>query len=438
MFSNILLEKLIRPSRAGGGLNESYNQISQDALNRDILEAKARYAPLTAAAQAASQMAYANLMGPQFAAKLLGNENILANIKDPGKRQAIANTFLKTGILTANDIQQGVGSTPSDSNNLNIPPPAPSLLRDVAQGIKSIFSPSQQRQQSQSGNAFTQPPVRQPQGRQPQGLTPEQVANQQKGQPTYQGTGADTGYSYDKEGRNVVATNEEQHNAGNQEPTFAENVGTYKGVVEKGKKAGEYRADDMHKLGQSIRAGSKLLAVTDSLGELVTSPTFIGMRQLPFADQHELAYYARKGTPEQQNAVGRYKTEQGMLVQNYVNEFSGRAPATEIGLALETKPNDADMPNVATGKVESIHYLTKLAHDRDVKANQLMRENPILDLADASEAADRLISGPKIRQAIHNKLYPQPTEADIKTMSEKYKVSKEEIKKRLRKKGYKI
>ena len=60
---------------AMGGINSLHN----DMLLRKINAIKAQYAPVTAQAEAASKLAYANLMGPQFLAKILGNDAAVGN-----------------------------------------------------------------------------------------------------------------------------------------------------------------------------------------------------------------------------------------------------------------------------------------------------------------------------------------------------------------------
>lgn len=58
------------------------NAVTAENLDNEIKRIQAQYAPLTTQAEAASKLAYANLMGPQFLSKLLGNEAVLANFPD--------------------------------------------------------------------------------------------------------------------------------------------------------------------------------------------------------------------------------------------------------------------------------------------------------------------------------------------------------------------
>jgi len=64
-----LADKLTRTSRAGGGLNESYNQVAQDALQRKLLEAEGQ-----------SKSAYANWVGPQSLMSFLNTPGMAQNL----------------------------------------------------------------------------------------------------------------------------------------------------------------------------------------------------------------------------------------------------------------------------------------------------------------------------------------------------------------------
>ena len=86
------LPKVVSDVGPGGGIvtgMRGMNALSQDMLDTQIKGVQAQYAPLTTQADAASKLAYANLMGPQFLAKLMGNPDVLANMQNP--QAAVAN-----------------------------------------------------------------------------------------------------------------------------------------------------------------------------------------------------------------------------------------------------------------------------------------------------------------------------------------------------------
>jgi len=70
------LPRVVADVGPGGGLVTSMggiNSLANDMILRQINEVKKQYAPITTQAEAASKLAYANLMGPQFMAKLMAN-----------------------------------------------------------------------------------------------------------------------------------------------------------------------------------------------------------------------------------------------------------------------------------------------------------------------------------------------------------------------------
>lgn len=93
------LPKVVADVGPGGPLVTSMggiNSLANDMILRKINQIKAQYAPLTAQAEAASKLAYANLMGPQFLAKLMQNEGALGNLSEDQKKN-ILNKVYSTG-----------------------------------------------------------------------------------------------------------------------------------------------------------------------------------------------------------------------------------------------------------------------------------------------------------------------------------------------------
>ena len=86
------LPRVIPDVGPGGGLVTAMggmNKLSNEMILRKINDIKKQYAPLTTQAEAASKLAYANLMGPQFLAKLLGNDSAIANMGSSQAKQAL-------------------------------------------------------------------------------------------------------------------------------------------------------------------------------------------------------------------------------------------------------------------------------------------------------------------------------------------------------------
>ena len=66
------------PGGALPNIMDAHNTFAKNRADRRYSEAKAQYAPTTLEAEAASKLAYANLMGPQFLAKLLQNPGCIS------------------------------------------------------------------------------------------------------------------------------------------------------------------------------------------------------------------------------------------------------------------------------------------------------------------------------------------------------------------------
>jgi hypothetical protein len=328
------------------------------------------YAGLSKAAQSASQMAYASLMGPQFMAKLMGNENLLANIPEGQRQQYLS------GVT-------GAASQPNMANNIM------DFWRQQHQGQGG------QQQGQQAPQAPMAPPMpQQPQQPPMPGYGAPQPGQQPPMQPGMQ---------------QPPQSAPQQMQAPGTQPSWEQNVGNYKGTVEEGKAAGGERGklheQKIGELGDVVMTGNNLQSTIDRMTDLVASPEFENLRQLPIAGQHELAYYARFGTPEEKHMVGDYRATQGDMVKNFVKTLGSQAIKTEVGLANSTKPNDADMPDVIKGKVESMSVLNKLVTERAELTASLM-ENRKMSYLGAQKMADKMLNGGAIRKEVHDRLYP--------------------------------
>src|SRR6185295_19346993 len=99
----------------GGPIFNVFNMLRQASLDTKKKQLENQYYGQTAQANALSKLAYANLMGPQFLAKLMGNEHIAANIPD-NEKNAILERLKQagTGQGTGNALQNFI--QPPDEN----------------------------------------------------------------------------------------------------------------------------------------------------------------------------------------------------------------------------------------------------------------------------------------------------------------------------------
>lgn len=382
------------PDAPPGGFFGGYkaaNALTEDSLNNAIKQVQARFAPITTQADAASKLAYANLMGPQFLAKLMGNDAILANLPDSQKQSALA-TLYKAGT------GQGQG-TNIFSQSQSGPKGFTDFLMDK---MKNIFNGS-----TQNANPISQT--------QEPALSSDDQKNILNMQP----------------GDSVVVQgnqNPMQPPAPSSSNNFAQNVGTYKGIEEEGKESGKIRAKDINDLNDIVFNGQTKQATLDQLSNILSSPEFEQIRQVPLAGHTELSYYSKFGTPAQQNMVGQYYTLTGNIIKDSARDFAGQFRRGEQQLLSGMKPNPSDTVDAAKGKTESLYAMNKLLTERARLTSELMSKYHINKLQ-AEEIADKQVNGDTIRQNIHSKLNPSITIKNKKT-GEILTVSREEARKR--------
>src|SRR6266404_1571378 len=114
------------------------NALTESNLANQIKQIEAQYAPLTVPAKAMSEAAYASAVYPQFMAKLLGNEHILPNIKNP--QQVLQNV--------QNSAQGGMNAF-SNPGMFNLPRQSPPLENVLRQIGSKLFGSAQNQQQQQ-------------------------------------------------------------------------------------------------------------------------------------------------------------------------------------------------------------------------------------------------------------------------------------------------
>lgn len=371
----------------GGGIVNALRGLQSlkgDILGNQIKNIEMQYAPLTKKAEAASKLAYANLMGPQFLSKLLGNNAILANLPDSKKAEAL-NMLYKAGSGGATGNSIGINplsalgkSEPSEEN----------LSSWLVNKFKSMVGNNNQEEAS-SPNALlnAQPNL--------SAFDEKNINNMQPGE------------AYRVQGnKSVPSPFSATMPAPQGNPaTFSENLANYEGVVEEGKEAGKIRAKNIEELNNTVFNGETNQATLDNISEILGSPVFENIRSVPLAGHHELAYYSKFGTPEQQNMVGQYYTLTGNIIKDASRDFAGQFRRGEQQLLQNMKPSAADTVDTARGKTEALSYINKLLTERSRLTAKLMNEYHI-NKGQAQEIADKRINGAALREQIHNKLNP--------------------------------
>jgi hypothetical protein len=438
------LPKVVADVGPGGGLVTSMmgtNALTASNLENEINKVKAKYAPLTTQAEAASKLAYANLMGPQFLAKMLGNPDIAANLSDPQLKNAIGTTYgAATGQGTGNAMMRNMPQQGGMQDPLQNP-----IMALIAKGIQSLRGQGGQQQGGQpQGNNFLNSPVMSPQDRQAVNqLQPGQSYQIQGNQP--QGSGAvmrDDGsvqpqpmrttpnpnISFDQNGQPVL----KDENAGQ---SYFEKAGTQAGIKEELKELGGQRAKAIGDLDEQYQQAIQAEVPVQHLMDMTQNPVFMNMRnKIPFFQDKQLNILAKTGTPEEQKLIGDFITTTMNAVANTVNSFGGRALVKEFDVADRMKISPNDTWNVMVGKLGSIGTFNEMTKQRARIASQLMQKEHI-NRGDAMQRADKMVDGAAIRKSIENKLNPKPTDEDVNYMAQKYNISPDEVKKRLKAKG---
>lgn len=389
------------------------NSLINDIYGNQIKGVEAQYAPVTTQANAASKLAYANLMGPQFLSKLMGNEDILANMTPEQRTKALQMVYQAGS-------GQGTGNALMNLPGMANQGQSQSPLAKIVGSVKNAFgfqSPDQSQPQ-QPVNAMAQQPNLSAQDR-------NAISNMQPGDAyTIQGNQA----------TNQMAAPTMQQPAPQGANSFAENAGNYAGIKAEGKEAGTIRAKDINDLSDTVFQGQTKQATLDNISKIVSSPEFEQIRQTPILGHHELSYYERYGTPAQQNMVGQLRTLSGNVIRDASQDFKGAFRKGEQQLLENMKINPGDTVDAARGKMEQLSYLNQMITRRAQMTAQYMQQNHMSKL-DAEQLADKQLNGDTIRFSIHNQLNPKPTDDDINFMAEKYNTTPEEIKKRLKAKG---
>ncbi len=432
------------PGGAVPNVMDAHNTFANNAHLRKINAIKEFYAPITSYSDAASKLAYANLMGPQFMAKLMGNDSALANMSEDQKRDALQRIY---GAAQGNGSGNALGGMPGMPSAPPMPsgigqPSTNSFSGHVSNALRSVldmFHPSPSAKQNSlalGGSAsnpsqYNAPPgMTDPQSPMPSNpdtgdantinipdafnyldewqKSPEGMAKMAQEGPTYYPDEQELS-SWAKSRRPMGETMLPAP-----EKTYAEKTGEYKGVVEEGLESGKIRAKNIEELNNVAFNADTAATTLDDLSKILSSPTIEKIRQVPLLGHHELAYYAKEGTPEEQNLVGRYYTDTGNIIKDSARDFAGQFRKGEQQLLNSMKANPADTVDAARGKVESLAYFNKMLGDRSKLTSKYMTQRHINKLQ-ASELADRQIDGESIRKQIHAKLNPTVTIRNSKT-----------------------
>lgn len=428
------LPRVVADVGPGGGLVTAMggmNSLANDMILRQINAIKKQYAPITAQSEAASKLAYANLMGPQFLAKLMGNDSALANMSEDQKRNALSMLYRAgSGQGTGNAVMGAPQGMPSGVGQ----PSTNALSGWFANKLKGAFQPQQQ-------NPLTQAiPQQDAQMGMPQG---NPALNAIPGKRPKNGVTVEGQQWYDKDGNPVYAEDEVEETGqppiemeltqGQRPKTYAENTGEFKGIIEEGKELGKIRAASKKELDQDYQQALQLKQPIDLLGKIITNPKFQNLRNIPGFQKLQMNGKVNFGTPEEKELIGKFQAAARQVVSATVKGFGGRILASEIPLSESMKLSDNDSIEAMLGKEPVIKAFNEMTLQRSRVASKLMKEYH-LDKGEALEQADKMVNGEAIRKQAEMELNPI-TEEDITHTAKEMGMTREQVIQRLRAEG---
>lgn len=472
------LPRVIPDVGPGGGLVTAMggmNSLANDMLLRKINQVKAQYAPLTTQAEAASKLAYANLMGPQFLAKLMGNEGALANLSENQKRAAlelVRRAGMGQGggnaLMSLGGAQQGNSNPfaqmmqPTEGFGQQMGDKFSNFLTNALRGV---FSRPQQPgsnalSQAMPQQRMTQQPMPQPQqeasmgssGREPQVgdavygegsgdpemdaaydawmKTPEAQREFAKGEAANIPEPEEIKAWY----RNQKGQPMELELKEGQEPTWAEKTGRFKGEQKQGEEAGKYRAKAQQEIGDSQLGLSHSGAVLDRMTKIVKNPVFQEMRsKVPFFQDKQLNYLMKTGTPEQKKLIGDFLSTAESFIASTVQGFGGRPLVREFDLAQRQKINPNDPVHVAEGKLRAAIALHDIAEKKNDIISGLLDKG--VNLSDAVKRANKMVDVSAIEKQTEELLQNKTSEDDIDFTAKKHGMTREQVIQRLKAEG---
>ncbi len=348
-----------------------------NALSKQALE-NLYYGPKTMA-QVASQLSYANAVGPQILAKLLGNDKAVASLQSgqpENMGQIIYNTG--TGQQVTPQIAAAMQAMQRPQN------PIARLLQSLPI-IGNVFGGGNNNQQpmQQPGGQQVQPQMQQPGTQQPampnQNQTIPYKAPMQEPvipAPTSQ-TGSVKGYF--KRG------------------------GELQGIETQEKEGGKHRADAIADMGKEYKASQQLNDAYEEMTTLMNNPKFQNMRKnIPFFQSLQMSALEKAaGTPEEKEMIGTFKQAAQKILANAVNSYEGRKFLGEFQTTSKMKINENDNFSTIVGKLKAGRLLNDYSQSRiDIATDLMDREHK--NEKDAFKEADKLLDRKKIQSDVDN------------------------------------
>lgn len=414
------LPKVLYDVEPGGRITTVMNATNALANNmhlREINRIKAKYAPWLTQADINSKNAYAQLVGLQPLGKIMANELAYANVPD-AKKAEMNNRFLKAGgVGQVPYPQAGSGNNATNnmpnngSLNLGAPPPAEkgNPLANIGQFIADTFKgmfPQANAQQSMPTNSLVNP---QPNVMQQAAPMP---SNQNQSLPSVRPKGGVSvvGEQWYDKNNNPITTEEIEDNGtpvelevttGNmpkKQKSFAETLGAQRGTINQGAKSGEYRAEALKDVGNTLLSLSNSGAAQDELIKIQNNPKWQHARDtIPAFQKEQLSVLKVTGDPELRTLIGEWTAAGQAMIASQVAGMGSRHLVREYNLAEKQKINDSDTIESGEGKLRNAKNLHDIAEKKNIIIKNLLKQG--IDEADAVEIANKKVDVSAIRRA---------------------------------------
>jgi hypothetical protein len=404
------------------GINDYANKSHQRRYN----QVKADYAGLSIPAQAYSQLAYANAVGPQFMAKILANDAAVANMGSNNAKSALQyvtnaarHPFNSLPGAQGGNTFNGVGYPVTNSRSGNVwDRLIHAFDRKPAQGPgNAMNSPIPGGDNSSNPRVSAEGPGVIPNGDFPfvgrEGYRPHPTTTGYDGnQMQIDMTGGQPGQQSNEWGASTPEA--QQAFAEGREPTWAEKTGRLKGTVEEGKELGKHRADVINDIGEQQLALSNTGSNLDRIIEDINDPKFMELRKdFPFYQDMQLNALSKVGSPEQQEMIGNFIADVKSFAGSTVQQFKGASMKREFDYADQLKPNENDTTNTARGKLTALKTLKEIAEKKnDIILNLL--QNKHMNVGDAVKVANIMVDDKAIAQDVKKLTSPMITLHDPK------------------------
>lgn len=135
------------------------------------------------------------------------------------------------------------------------------------------------------------------------------------------------------------------------------------------------------------------------------SQAFEAIRQHPELGRHELVWFEKFGTKEQQEMIGRMRTHMGKIISDAAGDFKGQFRVGEQALLRSMKPDESDSLDTMKGKAEALTYMNQILTKRAEIEADLMRTQGLSAL-EARIKANKDIDPKEIKKEIKTILHP--------------------------------